>query len=138
MEKTDGTGLRLRKLWKTADNRSVSETLTGGNKKSDKNCQNQLKSRRSYGKLIKVSLGGAVLDILRIVLTVIYVIDCVALTVVVLMQEGKQQGLGAIAGIADTYWGKNKGRSAEGALIRATKIMAVLFIILSMVLNMNF
>ena len=54
------------------------------------------------------------------------------------VQEGKQQGLGAIAGIADTYWGKNKGRSAEGALIRATKIMAVLFIILSMVLNMNF
>ena len=97
-----------------------------------------MKFRWSYGKLIKVSLGGAVLDILRIVLTVIYVIDCVALTVVVLMQEGKQQGLGAIAGIADTYWGKNKGRSAEGALIRATKIMAVLFIILSMVLNMNF
>ena len=54
------------------------------------------------------------MEILRIVLTVIYVIDCVALTVVVLMQEGKQQGLGAIAGIADTYWGKNKGRSAEG------------------------
>lgn len=78
------------------------------------------------------------MEILRIVLTVIYVIDCVALTVVVLMQEGKQQGLGAIAGIADTYWGKNKRRSAEGNLIRATKIMAILFIVLSMVLNMNF
>mgnify|MGYP002801059841 FL=1 len=100
--------------------------------------KNRLKSCLSYGTLIKVSLGGAVLEILRNVLTVIYVIDCVALTVVVLMQEGKQQGLGAIAGIADTYWGKNKGRSAEGNLIRATKIMAVLFIVLSMVLNMNF
>ena len=54
------------------------------------------------------------------------------------MQEGKQQGLGAIAGISDTYWGRNKSRSAEGTLIRATKIMAVLFVVLSVVLNMNF
>ena len=45
------------------------------------------------------------MEILRTILTVIYVIDCIALTVVVLMQEGKQQGLGAIAGISDTYWG---------------------------------
>ena len=78
------------------------------------------------------------MEILRTTLTVIYVIDCIALTVVVLMQEGKQQGLGAIAGISDTYWGRNKSRSAEGTLIRATKIMAVLFIVLSVVLNMNF
>ena len=68
------------------------------------------------------------MEILRTILTVIYVIDCIALTVVVLMQEGKQQGLGAIAGISDTYWGRNKSRSAEGTLIRATKIMAVLLI----------
>ncbi|MDY2938846.1 MAG: preprotein translocase subunit SecG [Fusicatenibacter sp.] len=78
------------------------------------------------------------MEILKTILTVLYVIDCIALTVVVLMQEGKQQGLGAIAGIADSYWGKNKGRSAEGNLIRATKIMALLFIVLSVVLNMNF
>ena len=49
------------------------------------------------------------MNILKIILTVIYAIDCIALTVVVLMQEGKQQGLGSIAGVADTYWGKNKG-----------------------------
>jgi preprotein translocase subunit SecG len=76
--------------------------------------------------------------ILRTILTVLYVIDCIALLVVVLMQEGKQQGLGAIAGVADTYWGKNKGRSAEGTLIKLTKLMAVLFIVLSVVLNLNF
>ena len=78
------------------------------------------------------------MDILRIVITVLYVIDCIALTVVVLMQEGKSQGLGAIAGMADSYWGQNKGRSMEGALVKATKVMAVLFIVLSVVLNMNF
>ena len=78
------------------------------------------------------------MEILRTILTVMYVIDCIALTVVVLMQEGKQQGLGAIAGISATDWGRNKSRSAEGTLIRSKKIMAVLFIVLSVVLNMNF
>ena len=78
------------------------------------------------------------MDILRIVLTVIFVIDCIALTVVVLMQEGKQKGLGAISGMADTYWGRNKGRSMEGKLVLFTKILAVLFMVLDVVLNMNF
>lgn len=55
------------------------------------------------------------MQILRTILTVIFAIDCIALTVVVLMAEGKQQGLGgAISGAADSYWGKNKGRSREG------------------------
>lgn len=78
------------------------------------------------------------MEILRTVLTVIFVIDCIALTVIVLMQEGKQKGLGAISGMADTYWGRNKGRSMEGALIKVTRIMAVLFMVLAIVLNMNF
>ncbi|HIR93121.1 MAG TPA: preprotein translocase subunit SecG [Candidatus Egerieimonas intestinavium] len=78
------------------------------------------------------------MEILKMVLTVLYVIDCIGLIIVVLMQEGKQQGLGSVAGMADTYWGKNRSRSAEGNLVRATKIMAVLFIVLSVVLNMNF
>ena len=75
------------------------------------------------------------MNILKIILTVIYAIDCIALTVVVLMQEGKQQGLGSIAGVADTYWGKSKGRSMEGGLVRGTIIMGVIFFVLSIVLN---
>ena len=78
------------------------------------------------------------MEILRIILTVIFAIDCIALTIVVLMQEGKQQGLGTIVGVADTYWGKNKGRSMEGGLVKATTLMAVLFFVLAIVLNMNF
>ena len=74
------------------------------------------------------------MNILKIILTVIYAIDCIALTVVVLMQEGKQS-LGSIAGVADTYWGKNKGRSMEGGLVRGTIIMGVIFFVLSVVLN---
>ena len=78
------------------------------------------------------------MEILRIILTVIFAIDCIALTIVVLMQEGKQQGLGTIAGVADTYWGKNTGRSMAGGLVKATTLMAVLFFVLAIVLNMNF
>ena len=77
------------------------------------------------------------MQILRTILTILFVIDCIALTVVVLMQEGKSQGLGAIAGAADTYWGKNKGRSMEGGLVKATTVMGVLFFVLAVVLNLN-
>lgn len=79
------------------------------------------------------------MEILRTVLTIIFVIDCIALTVVVLMQEGKSAGLGALAGgSSETYWGKNKGRSKEGNLAKITKLMAAAFIILALVLNLNF
>ncbi|MDE6639797.1 MAG: preprotein translocase subunit SecG [Acetatifactor sp.] len=74
---------------------------------------------------------------LRIALTVIFILVCVALVVLVLMQEGKSAGLGSISGAAETYWGKNKGRSMEGRLVRFTKILAVLFMLLAIILNLN-
>jgi preprotein translocase subunit SecG len=78
------------------------------------------------------------MEILRIVVTVAYVLICLGLVVVVLMQEGKSAGLsGSINGVADTYWGKNKGRSMEGTLLKLTKILACLFIVISVVLNLN-
>ena len=78
------------------------------------------------------------MEILRTVLTILFVIDCIGLSVIILMQEGKSQGFGSIAGMADTYWGKNKGRSMEGTLVKVTKIMGVLFFVLALVLNLNF
>ena len=72
---------------------------------------------------------------LRLILTILFIIDCLVLTVVVLMQEGKSQGLGAITGAAESYWGKNKGRSMEGALVKITRVLAVGFILLAIVLN---
>ena len=76
--------------------------------------------------------------VLRVIVTVLYVLICVALVVLVLFQESKTQGLsGTINGVAETYWGKNKGRSMEGALEKGTKILAALFIVLSVVLNLN-
>ncbi len=81
---------------------------------------------------------GIKMEILRTILTVVYILICIALVVVVLMQEGKSAGLGAISGAAETYWGKNKGRSMEGALVKITTGLAVGFMVLAVVLNLNF
>lgn len=78
------------------------------------------------------------MDILKTILMIIFAIDCIALSAIVLMQEGKTQGLGSIGGMStDTYWGQNNGRSMEGALVRGTKILAILFIVLAAVLNLK-
>lgn len=77
------------------------------------------------------------MEVLKMILTVIFILIAIALTVIILMQEGKSAGLGAIAGAADTYWGKNKGRSMEGILVKATTILVVLFIVLAIVLNLG-
>ncbi len=73
----------------------------------------------------------------KTVVTVIFILICLALTVIILMQEGKSAGLGAIAGAADTYWGKNKGRSMEGMLVKVTRALVVLFIVIAAVLNIG-
>lgn len=79
------------------------------------------------------------MEVLRLILTIIFVLVSLALIVIVLLQEGKSAGLsGAISGAAETYWGKNKGRSMEGKLEKYTKFIAVAFIILAIILNLNF
>lgn len=77
------------------------------------------------------------MTIVRWILTIALIVDAVALTVLVLMQEGKSQGLGTIAGAADTYWGKNKGRSVEGRLVKITTALVVVLFVLALLLNMN-
>ena len=73
---------------------------------------------------------------LKTILTIIYILICVALTIIVLLQEGKSSGLGSISGMADTYWGKNKGRSMEGNLEKFTKVAAIGFMLLAIALNL--
>jgi len=76
--------------------------------------------------------------ILRTILTIVFVLVCVVSVILVLLQEGKSAGLGAIAGAADSYWGKNKGRSMEGNLVKGTIALAVAFFVLAIILNLNF
>ncbi len=74
---------------------------------------------------------------LKLILNIAFIIICIALTILILMQEGKSAGLGAIAGAAETYWGKNKGRSMEGMLVKITRVLVILFILIACVLNIG-
>lgn len=75
---------------------------------------------------------------LRGIITFLFIVICVFLSVVILLQEGKSAGLsGSISGMADSYWGKNKSRSMEGKLEKMTKYGAFLWLILAFVLNLK-
>lgn len=74
---------------------------------------------------------------IRGILTFIFVAICVFLSVVILLQEGKSAGLGSISGMAESYWGKNKGRSMEGNLGKFTRYAAILWMVLAFVLNLS-
>lgn len=84
-----------------------------------------------------MALGGNEMAVVKIIIQIIFILLCIALTVLVLMQEGKSAGLGAISGMAETYWGKNKGRSMEGNLVKITKYLAIGFMVISIVLNLS-
>ena len=75
--------------------------------------------------------------VLKTILSVLFIIISLIITVVILMQEGKSAGLGAISGAADTYWGKNKGRSMEGVHVKLTRVCVILFLVIAVVLNMG-
>ena len=78
------------------------------------------------------------MSVLDYVFGVLFIIICIALVVLVLAQEGKSQGLGAIQGtVENTYWGKNRGRSREGILKKVTIALSVLFIVFGILLNMG-
>ena len=76
------------------------------------------------------------MSVIRVILTVIYILLGVAISIVILMQEGKSNGLGStIGGMADSYWSKNKGRSMEGALEHFTRYGAIIFMLITLILN---
>lgn len=74
---------------------------------------------------------------LRTIITILQLVFAVILTVVVLSQSGKTAGIsGAISGGADTFLSKNKARSLDAKLAKATKYIAIIFILLTLALNM--
>ena len=75
---------------------------------------------------------------LFIILAIVYVLGCAAMVSAILLQKKRTAGgMGSIAGmgnVSDSYWDKNKSRSAEGALELWTKIGAAVLAVLSVVL----
>lgn len=71
---------------------------------------------------------------LEVILGILLIISSIVIVVSVLMQESKQTGLsGAIAGGADTFFGKNKGRTMEAKLAKFTRYFGIWFLSLCLV-----
>ena len=73
---------------------------------------------------------------MELFITILQLICGLIVIGIVLFQSGKSAGLsGAIGGVADSFMAKNKAKSMDAKLARATKVGAA-FIVLTLVLNM--
>jgi len=71
-----------------------------------------------------------------VAVSLVYIVICLALILIVLLQSGRQAGLsGSIAGGAETFFGKNKGRTIDAILGKWTSACAILFMLIAIVLN---
>jgi len=72
---------------------------------------------------------------MNIVLTIIYILVALFLTVVVLFQQGKDTGsASAMMGSSGSFFSKNKGNTLDAMLEKATAVSAVLFVLLSVLM----
>ena len=70
---------------------------------------------------------------LNIVLSILLLLSAVFLVIAVLMQSGKDKGMGAIGGgSSETYFGKNKGKSSDKKLSLITTIVAIVFAVIAL------
>ena len=77
------------------------------------------------------------METLNLILTIVQLLTCVFLVAVVLLQSGKHAGLsGAIGGASESFLAKNKSKSLDAKLAKATKWVAAAFVILTFVLNL--
>ena len=77
------------------------------------------------------------MDTLKLVIVILNLITCITLITVIAVQSGKSSGLsGALSGSSDTFLSKNKGKSLDARLARATKWIAGVFVALTVVLNL--
>jgi preprotein translocase subunit SecG len=75
------------------------------------------------------------LNALQIIVSILHIIFALSIVVIVLLQSGKTAGLsGSIAGGAETFFGKNKGRTLDAILSKYTSVAAIAFLITSIVL----
>ena len=73
---------------------------------------------------------------LQYVLAIVIILVAIAIIALVVLQESKQQGLGAISGAADSFFGKNKGKTLDAKLAKFTKLFGALFFVLALVASL--
>ena len=77
----------------------------------------------------------AKLGALEIVGGIIVLLAAIALVAIIVLQSGSQAGLGTIDGGSDSFLSKNKARSVDAKLRRFTKVLAIVFAVVILVLN---
>lgn len=75
------------------------------------------------------------MSLIEIIFGIVLIIFSIGILVVVLLQEGHQQDIGAVTGGADTFFSKNQSRSIDAFLARWTKIIAIGFFLLVIAIN---
>jgi len=78
------------------------------------------------------------MTVVRYILCSIFALCGLFMIATIMLQEGKSAGLGTIGGMADSYWQKNKARSTEGKLEKATKYVSIVFFVIAFLLTINF
>ncbi len=73
---------------------------------------------------------------LQYVLAIVIILVSIALIALVMLQESKQQGLGAIGGAADSFFGKNKGKTMDAKLVKFTKLIGAIFFVLALIASL--
>ena len=74
------------------------------------------------------------MNTLAVVLTCVDIVVCIALIILVMSQEGNDQGMGIVGGSGNSFYEKSKGRTLDEKLKKSTLFTAVLFAILTVVL----
>ena len=71
--------------------------------------------------------------LMQVIIGILLFITALVLIVTVLLQESKQNGIGAVSGAAETFFGKNKAKGLEAKLALITKICAIAFVVLAII-----
>ena len=71
--------------------------------------------------------------LMQVIVGILLFITALVLIVTVLLQESKQNGVGAISGAAETFFGKNKAKGLEAKLALITKVCAIAFVVLAII-----
>ena len=76
---------------------------------------------------------------MKTALIIIFLVISVVLAIIVMMQEGKDNGLtSTLSGNVDSYWNKNKGSSKKARLNKATAVLGTLFMVLALLISSKF
>lgn len=75
------------------------------------------------------------MGVAKIIVGSLMILASIVIIAIILLQQGRRSGIGAISGGIDTFLSKNKARDWDSRLARITKYIAITFFVLAVVAN---